>query len=126
MYENYSRSLVFVGHSMLDHDLVYSALVGLDSNRNSFISNITLCSSPISFNELYNHLLAHDRILDQQFSNSMFNENIVKFGGLNIVSKLQDSQVKRYTNNFFNCDVSTKNNWNLLGFLSQQTWWFCF
>lgn len=57
-------------------------------NWNFLIYGIILRSSFISFDELYNHLFAHDKILDQWFGNSMFNVNLAKFGGLNRIHKL--------------------------------------
>lgn len=51
--------LTIVGQSTPDHDFVFYALGGLDSNMKSFISSITLRPIPISFDELHSHLFAH-------------------------------------------------------------------
>lgn len=55
---------------MHDRDLVFYVLYGLDANWNSFISRIILKPDPISFDELYSHLLLCERIIEHQYFGS--------------------------------------------------------
>lgn len=80
-----SDHLAIIWQSILDQDLVFNILGGLDSNWNSFISCITLRVEPISFYALYSHMLSYKRFLDHQHQvSTIIQANIAQFGNLNI------------------------------------------
>jgi hypothetical protein len=54
------------GKKLDDEELTSYILAGLDSEYNSIVSSIDARVEPISFGELYSHLLAHENRLDIQ------------------------------------------------------------
>jgi hypothetical protein len=54
------------GKKLDDEELTSYILAGLDSEYNSIVSSIAARVEPISFGELYSHLLAHENRLDIQ------------------------------------------------------------
>lgn len=76
-----SYHLATISQLVPNHDLVFYVLGGLDAKWNSFIFGITLKPNPIRFNDVYNNLLSHRKILERQsFSSGFMQANVAMFG----------------------------------------------
>jgi hypothetical protein len=61
-----SDTLAAAGHPLNDFDSVSFLLKGLDSEYDPFVTSVTTKVDPLSIDELYGHLLAHEMRLEQQ------------------------------------------------------------
>jgi hypothetical protein len=61
-----SDTLATAGQPLNDFESVYFLLKGLGTEYDPFVTSVTTRVDPLSIDELYDHLLAHEMRLDQQ------------------------------------------------------------
>ena len=64
-YTNLVDTLASIGNPLNDYELVSYFLSGLGSEYDSFVTSVTTQVDPMTHDDLYSHLLAHELRLKQ-------------------------------------------------------------
>jgi hypothetical protein len=66
MTKTLSNTLAVAGQPLNDFESVSFLLKGLGTEFDPFVTSVTTRVDPLSFDELYGHLMAHEMLIDQQ------------------------------------------------------------
>ncbi|KAA8539386.1 hypothetical protein F0562_026078 [Nyssa sinensis] len=64
-FTNLTDTLAAVDQPLNNYELVYFLLAGLGLDYDSFVTSVTTKGEPLSLEDLYGHLLAHEKRLEQ-------------------------------------------------------------
>lgn len=92
-------TLAAINQPLNDFEVVSFLLAGLKTDYDSFVTSVTTCVEPMTLDEIYGHLLAHEQRITHQLSSLD-----VSFAGANFAAKGKPIRGGRYCTSSYGRD----------------------